>query len=177
MPATLLGLSRILTVTVIPETPNGLREAWAFDNVQEMTETNPGQAWRHPLQNGSEGITDGVRLEPPEFQVDGLATDTPIRFLVPQFDHPGAAALYDQIKLMRARQVPLTVRTSWAGTLTNRWPEVITGSHGASNGASINISINFVRFRFVYSQLTPQQLDSDVQLLGGQSVTAQQFTG
>lgn len=177
MPATLLALNRIQTVTVVPETPTGLAEAWSFDVVMEMTETNGGQAFRHPLQNGHEGITDGTRLEPPEFSVTGITTDTPTKFLIPDFSHPGAVALYEQIKIIRARQIPVTVHTSWAGTLLSRWPEVITGSHSAANGASINISINFVRFRLVYSQLTPAQVDSDVMLLGSQTVQQTQLAG
>lgn len=173
MGATLLGFQRIQTVTVIPETPTGLSEAWSFDNVSDMSETLPGQAYRHPLQNGQEGITDGTRLEPPEFQVDGLLTDTPVRFLLPR-THPGAATLYDQIKAIRARQIPVTVITSWAGILSSRWPEVITGSHGASDGASIRVSINFVRFRLVTTQVLPAQTDADLLLLGSQEVTVTQ---
>lgn len=173
----LLSLNRIRTVTVIPETPNGLREAWSFDWVTEMTETNGGQAFRHPLQNGQEGITDGTRLEPPELSVSGTATDTPTAFLIPNYQHPGSVALYEQIKAIRARQIPVTVITSWAGTQFQRWPEVITGTHGAANGASIDISINFVRFRLVYTQLTPAQVDSDVLLLGSQTVQQTQFVG
>lgn len=176
MGATLLGVRRTQTVTVIPETPAGAAQAWAFDCVVSMSEANPGQAYRHPLQNGVEGITDGTRLEPPEFQVEGIVTDTPIRFLIPGI-HQGAAALYEQIKAIRAQQVPVTVITSWAGTLRNRWPEVITGTHNADSGASISISINFVRFRLVYTQLVPQQIDSDVGLLGSQTVNSQQFAG
>lgn len=179
MAATLIGPTRIRTVTVIPETPNGLAEAWSFDVVTEMTETNGGQAFRHPLQNGEEGITDGTRLEPPEFSVGGITTDTPVRFLLPNENtgHPGAVALYEQIKAIRARQIPVQVVTSWAGTLLSRWPEVITGSHGPADGGSINISINFVRFRLVFSQLTPQQVDSDVMLTGSQTVQQTQFAG
>lgn len=177
MTATLLAANRIRTVTVIPETVNGLREAWSFDIVTGMTETNGGQAFRHPLQNGQEGITDGTRLEPPEFSVEGLVTDTPIKFLIPNYQHPGAATLYEQIKALRARQIPVTVITSWAGTLLSRWPEVITGTHGAADGGSILISINFVRFRLVYTQLVPSQVDSDVALLGSQTVQQTQFAG
>jgi hypothetical protein len=175
MTATLLNINRLRTVTIIPDTPNGLAEAWSFDVVTEMSETNGGQAYRHPLQNGQEGITDGTRLDPPEFSVGGLATDTPTKFLIPNYQHPGAVALYEQIKAIRARQIPVTVMTSWAGTLLSRWPEVITGSHGAADGASIVISINFVRFRLVYAQLTPQQIDSDLGLLGSQTVQQTQF--
>jgi hypothetical protein len=177
MTATLLSAQRIRTVTVIPDTPNGLAEAWSFDIVTESTETNGGQAFRHPLQNGQEGITDGTRLEPPEFSVGGLATDTPVKYLIPDYEHPGAVALYEQIKAIRARQIACMVITSWAGTLLSRWPETISGSHGAADGASINISINFVRFRLVYNQLTPAQVDSDVMLLGSQTVQQTQFSG
>jgi hypothetical protein len=109
--------------------------------------------------------------------VSGITTDTPTSFLIPDYSHPGAVALYDQIKAMRARQIPLMVITSWAGTLTSRWPEVITGSHGPADGGSINISLNFIRFRLVYTQLTPAQVDSDVMLLGSQTVQQTQFAG
>jgi hypothetical protein len=111
-------------------------------------------------------------------------TDTPVRFISPRAigvlqgafrPHPGAATLYEQIKIIRAQQQPVTVVTSWAGVLTNRWPEVITGAHGAADGGSIRISINFVRFRFVRTQLVPSEIDSDVQLLSSQTVTQQQF--
>jgi hypothetical protein len=175
--ATLIALNSVKTVTVIPETPNGLREAWSFDVVTEMTETNGGQAFRHNLQNGQEGITDGVRRDPPELSVTGLATDTPTKFLIPNYQHPGAAGLYAAIKAIRDREIPVTVITSWTGTQLTRWPEVITGSHGAADGGSINISINFVRFRLVYTQLTPAQVDSDVALLGSQTVQQMQFMG
>ena len=171
MAATLLGERRIRTVTIIPETPTGIAEAFAFDVVTEMQETLPGQAFRHPLQNGVEGITDGTRLEPPEFSVTGIVSDTPIRFFGPS--HNGAVALYEQIKALRARQIALTIITSWAGVLTNRWPEAITGSHGAAQGASIQISLNFVKFNIVYTSLVPAQVDSDVLLAGAQSVQAQ----
>jgi hypothetical protein len=174
MGASLLSLRRLRTVTIIPEVPGGLALAWSFDSVQEMTESNPGQAWRHPLQNGQEGITDGTRLEPPEFQVDGLVVDTPIRSLLP-VPHPGAATLYEAIKKIREQQIPVTVITSWAGALSTRWPEVITGSHGAADGGSIRISINFVRFRLVSVLLAPTLIDSDMALLGIQTITAQQF--
>lgn len=178
MGASLLSIARLRTVTIIPEVPGGLAMgfAWSFDSVQEMTETNPGQAWRHPLQNGQEGITDGTRLDPPEFQVSGLLTDTPIRSLLPR-PHPGAATLYEAIKLMREQQIPVAVLTSWAGVLRNRWPEVISASHGAADGASIRISINFVRFRLVSPVLVPVQYDSDMALLGGvQTITVQEFS-
>jgi len=174
MGATLLSLNRLQTVIVVPETPGGERDAWQFDCVVNMSESNPGTAFRHPLQNGQEGITDGTRLEPPEFQVEGLLTDTPVRFLLPS-EHPGAVALYDQIKEMRRRQIPLTVYTSWAGLLTNRWPETATGSHGAQDGGSIRLSLNFVKFRLVRTQLIPGQVDSDVLLLGSSTVTITQF--
>jgi hypothetical protein len=169
MPATLLGLRRIRTVTVIPDDLS-LAGAWAFDVVSDMQETSPGQAFRHPLQGGFEGITDGTRIEPEEFSVTGIVTDTPIRFFTAR-PHPGAAALYDQIKALRRRQVACTVITSWAGVLTGRWPEVITGTHGASQGASIQIAINFVKFNIVFTTLVPQQVDADVLLLGSQSVS------
>ncbi len=174
MPATLLGYRRLQTVTIVPETPNGIREAFAFDTVMDMQETSPGQAFRHPLQNGFEGITDGTRLEPEEFTLTGLVTDTPIRFLLPFVPgHPGAAALYEQLKALRRRQVACTVYTSWAGVLTGRWPETIVGKHGAAQGASIEISVSFVKFNVVYTTLVPQQVDADVLLLGSQSVSAQ----
>lgn len=174
MAATLLGLRRIQTVTIVPETPNGNREAFAFDTVMDMQETSPGQAFRHPLQNGFEGITDGTRLEPEEFSLTGLVTDTPIRFLLPTVaGHPGAVALYEQLKALRRRQVPVTVYTSWAGVLFSRWPETITGKHGAGQGASIELSVNFVKFNIVFTTLVPQQVDGDVLLLGSQSVSAQ----
>lgn len=172
MPATLLGERRIRTVTVIPD-DTGLAGAWAFDVVTDMQETSPGQAFRHPLQNGFEGITDGTRLEPEEFSVTGIVTDTPIRFFTPRV-HPGAAALYDQIKALRRRQVACTIITSWAGMLSGRWPEVITGTHGAAQGASIQIAINFVKFNIVFTELTPQQVDADVLLLGSQQVSVAQ---
>lgn len=174
MGATLLGIRRIQTVTIIPE-PAELRlaEAWQFDGVMEMSEANPGQAYRHPLQNGQEGITDGTRLEPPEFQVDGLVTDTPIRYLLPR-PHQGAVALYEALKTLRNRQIPVAVITSWAGVLRNRWPENVTGSHGAGDGASIRISISFVRMRLVTTQLVPAQVDSDVLLLGSQTTVVTQ---
>ena len=174
MGATLLSINRLQTVIVVPETPNGAREAWAFDVVVNSSESNPGQAFRHPLQNGQEGITDGTRLEPPEFQVEGVLTDTPVRFLLPR-KHEGAVALYAQIKEMRRRQIPCTVYTSWAGLLTSRWPAVISGSHSAADGASIPVTINFVKFRLVRSQLIPGQIDSDVLLLGSSTVTLTQF--
>lgn len=173
MGATLLGFGRRLTVTVIPEIPGGAALAWAFDCVQSMTETLPGQAFRHRLQNGQEGIIDGTRLEPPEFQVEGIVTDTPVRFLLPAV-HPGAVALYEQIKAVRAQQVPVTVVSSLTGALSSRWPEVITGSHGADTGASIRISINFVHFRLVSTILIPAQVDSDVLLLGASTTTISQ---
>lgn len=173
MGATLLGFRRIQTVTVIPETPTGLAEAWQFDCVTDMSESNPGQAYRHPLQNGQEGITDGTRLEPPEFSVDGIVVDNPIRFLLPR-PSQGAVSLYEQIKSIRERQIPVAVVTSWAGVLRNRWPENITGSHGAGDGASIRVSINFVRFRLVTTMLVPVQVDSDVLLLGSQTTSISQ---
>ena len=175
MGATLLAFNRVRTVTVIPETPNGVREAWSFDCVTSMSENNPGHAFRHPLQNGQEGITDGTRLEPPEFQVEGVLTDTPVRFLLPR-QHEGAVALYDQIKAMRRRQIPLTVITSWAGVLTSRWPETLTGSHGPAEGGSIRLTLNFVKFRLVRTQIIPGQVDSDVLLLGSSTITLTQFS-
>lgn len=183
MGASLLSIGRIKTVVVIPQTPLGLAEAWQFDVVTDMSENNPGTAFRHPLQNGQEGITDGTRLEPPEFSVEGVCTDTPVRFLSPRLigilsgilrPHPGAVALYDQIKEFRSRQVPCTVITSWAGVLTNRWPEVIQGSHGAADGASIRMSINFVRFRLVSTVPIPSLIDSDNLLLGAQTTVLTQ---
>ena len=98
-----------------------------------------------------------------------MLTDTPIRFLTLR-EHPGAVALYEEIKALRRRQVACTVLTSWAGMLKSRWPEVITGTHGAGNGASIQIAINFVKFNIVFTELTPQQVDADVMLLGDQTV-------
>ena len=169
MGATLLGERRVRTVTVIPD-DLGLAGAWAFDVVSDMQETSPGQAFRHPLQNGYEGITDGTRLEPEDFSVTGIVTDTPIRMFTAR-PHPGAATLYEQIKALRRRQVACTLITSWAGMLTGRWPEVITGTHGTANGASIQISINFVKFNIVFTTLVPQQVDADVLLLGSQSVS------
>lgn len=173
MATTLLGQRRIRTVTVIPD-DMGPAGAWAFDVVMNMNETSPGQAFRHPLQNGHEGITDGVRLEPETFSVSGLTSDTPIRWFVPG-PHKGAAALYEQIKAIRRRQKSVTVITSWAGVLTGRWPEVIQGTHGAQQGASIDISIDFVKFNIVFDMLMPLQVDADVLLLGAQTVIAQQM--
>jgi len=174
MGATLLGAGRIRTVTVIPETITGPAEAWSFDIATDQSESLPGQAYRHPLQFGQEGITDGVRREPPEFVVNGLASDTPIKSLS-SVRFTGAAQLYDQIKIIRAQEVPLTVITSWAGVLSSRWIEVIRGTHNTSNGASIVISLNFVKMRLNFLQLVPAQVDSDVLLLGSQTVQAQQF--
>lgn len=177
MSATLLGYRRIQTVTVIPEDPvSGLAQAFAFDAVTDMQETSPGQAFRHPLQNGYEGIIDGTRLEPEEFSCSGIVTDTPVRFLLPVVpQHPGAVTLYEQIKAIRRRQIPVTVISSLTGTITGRWPEVITGKRGAGQGASIEISINFVKFNIVYTQLVPAQVDADVLLAGSQVTTSQPF--
>lgn len=171
--ATLLGARRIRTVTIIPEAPGGLLDAFSFDTVTEMSENSPGQAFRHPLQSGFEGITDGTRLEPEEFSLTGLVTDTPIRFLLPVTGrgHPGAAGLYAQLKALRRRQVAVSVVTSWAGNLTGRWPETIVGTHGAAQGASIQLQVNFVKFNIVFTSLVPQQVDADVLLLGSQSVS------
>lgn len=174
MGASLLGFGRTLTVTVIPETADGPSQAWSFDVTTQQSESLPGQAYRHPLQNGEEGIVDAVRREPPEFVVSGLATDTPIRALSPR-RFAGAAQLYAQIKQIRAQEVPVTVITSWAGTLTSRWPESIQGDHSTASGASIEIGINFVRMRLNYLQLTAAQVDSDVLLVGSQTVQGQQF--
>ena len=174
MGASLLSQDRLQTVIVVPETANGIRDAWEFDAVLSMTDSNPGQAFRHPLQNGQEGITDGTRLEPNEFQCEGVLTDTPVRYFLPR-QHPGAVSLYEQIKSIRRQQVPVTVYTSWVGLLTSRWPQVITGTHGASEGASIRMTIQFVHFRLVRSQVIPGQVDSDVLLLGSQTTTFTQF--
>jgi hypothetical protein len=177
MPATLLGFRRIQTIVVVPENPAlGLAAAFAFDAVTDMQETSPGQAFRHPLQNGYEGITDGTRIEPEEFTCTGIVTDTPVRFLLPVVpQHPGAVALYEQIKAIRRLQTPVTVVSSLTGVITGRWPEVITGKRGAGQGASIEISVNFVKFNIVYTQLVPAQVDADVLLAGSQVTTAQPF--
>jgi hypothetical protein len=170
---TLLGFNRVRTVTVIPETVNGFAEAFAFDVVTDMQQTHPGQAFRHPLQNGEEGITDATRLEPDEFNVSGITTDTPIRVFSPR--HNGAVSLYKQLIAIREMSVPCTVITSWAGTLTSRWPEVITAQHGYAQGASIAITVNFVKFNLVYTQLAPAQVDTDVLLAGSQQIVAHPF--
>jgi len=169
----LLGARRVRTVTLIPETPTGAQEAWSFDLVTDMSETHPGQAFRHPLQNGEEGITDGVTYGPPELSVTGLLTDTPANFFIPR--EGGSVSAYQALISMRAQGVPITVVTSWAGTGKSRWPEVITGQHGAAQGASISVTANFVKFNIVKLQLTSAELDSDVQLLGSQEVIAWDF--
>ena len=149
---------------MIPQTADGLLRAFKFDAVVNMSESNPGQAFRHPVQNGAEGITDDVRIDPPSFSCSGIVSDTPVSYFTPPGDR--AVELYALIKSIREEAIRVTVITSWLGALSNRWPEVIEGRRGQQTGAAIEITISFVKFRFATTQVIPSVIDSDVLALG-----------
>ena len=164
----LTGFGRRKGITVVPQTADGLLRAFRFDVTLDVAESNPGQAFRHPIQNGAEGITDAVRIESPTLSISGIVSDTPVEFLTPPGDR--AIELYEQIKSIRREAVPVTVLCSWLPLLENMWPEVIEGRRGQDTGAAIEISINFVKFRFVTTQIVPALIDSDVLALGSQTI-------
>ena len=164
----LSGNNRVKSVTVVPQTPGGLARAFRFDAALDMVETNPGSASRHPVQNGSEGIVDNVRRDPPTFSVSGLVSDTPVEY----FTLPGDRAidLYQLIKDIRKDEVLVTVITSWLPLLRDMWPEMIEGRRGQDTGAAIEISINFAHIRIATTQVIPALIDSDVLALGSQTI-------
>lgn len=164
----LTGINRVKSVTIVPQTPDGLARAFRYDVVTDMTETNPGSASRHPVQNGAEGIVDNVRRDPPTFTTSGLVSDTPVEF----FTLPGNRAidLYQLIKDIRRDEVLVTVITSWLPLMRDMWPEVIEGRRGQDTGAAIEISINFAHVRLSTTQTIPALIDSDVLALGSQTI-------
>lgn len=164
----LTGRGRFKGITVIPQTPDGLLRAFKFDAVLDTGESNPGEAFRHPVQNGAEGITDATRLMSPVLTCSGLVSDTPVDFFTPPGDR--AIELYQLIKDIQRESQPVTVITSWLGEQRDRWPEMIEGRRGQDTGAAIEISITFVKFRLATTQVIPSFVDSDVLALGSQTV-------
>jgi hypothetical protein len=46
-----------------------------------VTESHPGQVFKHPVQLGIEGITDAVYLDAPSMQATGVVGDNPVELL------------------------------------------------------------------------------------------------
>jgi len=168
------GPTRRKSVTIIPQTGDAeLLGSFTFDAVTSATETRSGSVFRHPIQQGIEGITDAVRRDPPTFECDGVVSDNPTDFLTGDvFGGPTdrAISLYDHLIELRAAEVPLTILTSWRPPMFNRWPPSIVATRTSETGAAIEISITFERLRIAQVGVVPSQVDSAILLLAQQEV-------
>lgn len=177
------------SVTVIPQTDSPLLDAFTFDLTENVQITYPGSAFRHPLQNGNEGITDAVHLDSPELQVSGVLSDTPITPIagIPgplqialglggfgasvQPGTPGRkTSLLELLLRIREAKVPVTVLCSWLPPLRNRWPETVDAARGKEQGNSLTVSVRFPRMRIVTTGVIPALQDSDIVALSQQTV-------
>ena len=170
------GPGRQRSITVIPQTPRGLLDAFRFDAILTASESHPGQAFKHPVQLGVEGLTDAVYLDSPTLSATGVVGDNPVELLagllgpVTFGTTDRAISLYDQLISLRAQRVPLTILSSWRPPLANRWIESIDATRGAQSGNTIELSVSFVKMRFAVTQVVPSQIDSDVLLLAQQTI-------
>jgi hypothetical protein len=167
----LFDFAKPSSVTIIPQTPTPLLLSWRLDAATAVSRQHPGQVFRHPIQSGREGITDAVQIDPDVLQISGILTDLPISlgaFLTPP---DRAARMYDLLITLRRQRQALSVITSWTGELRNRWISQFTATRGQTTGAAIEISMTVEKLRIVRTQLVPQQLDTDIQLLGMSTVS------
>jgi hypothetical protein len=75
------GPGRQTSITIVPQTSRGLLDAFRFDAILNVTESHPGQVFKHPVQLGIEGITDAVYLDAPSMQATGVVGDNPVELL------------------------------------------------------------------------------------------------
>lgn len=176
-----LGPGRRKSITVIPQTPTPLLDAFSFDAVISASESNPGEAFQHPVQSGAEGITDAVYLGSPTFSVTGISANTPIEPLFGGLPLSGAlnpdrmVSAVELLLQIRALRIPVTVLCSWRRPMRNRWPVIVDLERNQSSGNTIGVSVNFVKFRIVQLGVVPQMQDSDVLAIGQQIVELSQI--
>ena len=108
-----------------------------------------------------------MRVDPDTISVSGVITDTPIAFGAFLEGRDRAARMYDLLQKLRDQRQALTVVGSWFPRLQNRWIKDFTATRSATTGAAIEISMTIESLRIVRTQLVSQQLDADIQLLGG----------
>ena len=162
------------SVTVIPQTPTPLLDAFRFDAATAVARSHPGSVFRHPVQSGREGITDAVRIDPDVLSITGIITDTPVSFIT--FPAPNRAArMYDLLQKMRELRIALAVATSWTGLLSNRWISEFTATRSNTTGAAIEVTMTIEKLRIVRTMLVPSQLDADIALLGMATVSVSSF--
>lgn len=93
------GPGRRVSLTIVPQTARGLLDAFRFDAILTMSESHPGQVFKHPVQLGVEGITDAVYLDSPSLQANGVVGDNPVELLA------GATAIdLSEARRIRRRQ-------------------------------------------------------------------------
>ena len=163
----LYNYGAIRSITILPQTPTPLLDSWRLDAAVSVSRSHPGEVSRHPVQSGREGITDAVRIDPDTISVSGVITDTPIAFGAFLEGRERAARMYDLLQQLRDQRQALTVVGSWFPRLQNRWIKEFTATRTATTGRAIEISMTIEKLNIARTQLTSQQLDADIQLLGG----------
>jgi hypothetical protein len=159
-------MSVFRSLTVIPQTPTPLLDAWRLDVVTSISIQYPGEVFRHPIEAGREGITDGVQIDPPAISVTGLLNDFPLAFEAIATAPDRAARMADLLEKLRAQRKALTIVSSLTGLLTDRWIKDFTVTKSSASGSSLEITMMIEKLNIARLQLVPQQLDQDIRLLG-----------
>ena len=158
------------SLTIIPQTPTPLLDAWRLDACTSVSVQHPGEVFRHPIEAGREGITDAVQIDPPSLAAAGILNDFPLGFEAIATAPDRAARMYDLLVKLRDQRKALTVITSWTGLLRDRWIKDFTVTKSSASGSSLEIAMTIEKLNIARLQLVPQQLDQDIQLLGMSTV-------
>lgn len=163
------------SVTIIPQTPAPLLDAFRLDAATAVARSHPGSVFRHPIQSGREGITDAVRIDPDVLSITGIVSDIPLGLVAVATPEGRAARMYDLLQKMRELRIALQVATSWTGLLRDRWISEFTATRNSATGAAIEITMTIEKLRVVRTIMVPQQLDADIALLGMSTVAVGGF--
>jgi hypothetical protein len=161
----------ITSVTIIPQTPTPLLDAWRLDACTAISVQYPGEVFRHPIEAGREGITDAVQIDPPPILITGILNDFPLSFEAIVTAPDRAVRMADLLAKLREQRKPLTIVSSLTGMLTDRWITNFTVTKSSASGSSLEITMMIDKLNIARLQLVSQQLDQDIRLLGMSTVS------
>ena len=155
----------------MPQTATPLLDAFSFDLTRSMTITYSGTATSHPVQNGAEGVTDMIVIDPAAVSISGVTANTPAiaragfsgRLLaVLAVNTDRMITLTDLIVSMHEMKLRCTVYCAWHKPLFDYWPGTVGLTRDQSSGNTIPTTLTFTKIRTVNSMTIPTMQDSDV---------------
>lgn len=147
-----------------PMSPLG-REIIELDATTRRRHADPGTVARFPVEEADDGI-DNYHPEATTLEVEGVLTDTPLRFGAGFSAGPRRAVeLYQRIIGWRTRAEPM-----WVSTPNRDYLEMILESISVSedpdSGNAVWLALTFVSGRILRSATLPSQFDLAAKIAG-----------